>query len=67
MAGKRILVLDENPASRKFLIKALLDRQFEVLEAPSAKEALIAAWRDEPDLVLFDPVLSDLRDDEFIS
>ena len=67
MAGKRILVLDENPANRKFLINALEDRQFQTLEAPSAKEALIAAWRDEPDLVLFEPVLSDLRDDEFIS
>lgn len=49
------------------MISALQDRQFKVIEASSAKESLIVAWRDDPDLVLFDPVLSDLRDEEFIS
>lgn len=67
MVGKTILLLDENPSSRKFLASALQERGFTVLEAPSGKEALISAWRDMPDLVLFDPVLSDLRDDEFIA
>lgn len=67
MVGKRILLLDEKPASRRYLVTALLEMQFTVFEASSAREALIAAWRDEPDLVLFDPVLSDLREDEFIS
>lgn len=67
MVGKTILVLDENPSSRQFLSNALHEKQFNVLEAPSGKEALITAWRDAPDLILFDPVLSDIRDDEFIS
>ena len=66
MAGKKILILDENAASRNFLVHTLRDKQFEVLEAASGKEALILAWRDEPDLVLFDPVLSDIKDGEFI-
>ncbi|NWG05321.1 MAG: response regulator [Chloroflexi bacterium] len=66
MVGKTILVLDENIASRNFLANLLREKQFEVLEAASGKEALIAAWRDEPDLVLFDPVLSDIHDEEFI-
>ena len=67
MIDKTILVLDENAASRAFLANTLRERKFKVLEAPSGKEALIAAWRDAPDLVLFDPVLSDIKDEEFIS
>ena len=66
MIGKTILLLDENEASRKFLSNTLREKQFKVLESTSGKEALISAWRDEPDLVLFDPVLSDIKDDEFI-
>ena len=67
MAGKTILLADENSASRSFLAATLREKHFNVLEAPSGKEALIVAWRDEPDLILFDPVLSDIQDDEFIS
>ncbi|HKY53843.1 MAG TPA: response regulator [Anaerolineales bacterium] len=66
MVGKKILVLDENAASRNFLLNTLREKQFEVMEAASGKEALILAWRDEPDLVLFDPVLSDIKEEEFI-
>ena len=67
MNGRTILVVDENGSSRTFLVTALREKQFNLLEASSGKEALIAAWRDEPDLILFDPVLTDLRDEEFIS
>src|SRR5690606_12146209 len=37
-----------------------------VLEAPLAKEGLIAAWRDGPDLIIFDPTLPDIGDQEFV-
>ena len=67
MVGKKILIVDENTASRSFLSNTLREKQFNVLEASSGKEGLIVAWRDEPDLILFDPVLSDLKDDEFIA
>jgi pilus assembly protein CpaE len=66
VVGKTILVVDENAASRNFLVNTLRQKQFKVLEAASGKEALIVAWRDEPDLVLFDPVLPDMADEEFI-
>ena len=66
MVGKKILIVDENAASRNYLVNILREKQFIVLEAASGREALIAAWRDEPDLVLFDPVLSDIKDEEFI-
>jgi len=66
LVGKTILILDENIASRNFLANLLREKQFKVLEAASGKEALIVAWRDWPDLVLFDPVMSDIKDEEFI-
>ena len=66
VVGKTILLLDENETSRKFLSNTLREKQFNVAEAASGKEALISAWRDEPDLVLFDPVLSDLKGEDFI-
>lgn len=67
MVGKKILILDENTASRSFLANTLREKQYSVIEEPSGKDALIAAWRDEPDLILFDPVLTDIREEEFIS
>ncbi len=66
MVGKTILIVDGNPASRTFLAKYLRAKQFEILEAPTGKEALILAWSREPDLVLFDPALADIPDKEFI-
>ena len=66
MVGKSILVLDGNEASRNFLANTLREKQFEFYEASSGKEALIFAWRDQPDLILFDPVLSDIRVEDFI-
>jgi pilus assembly protein CpaE len=66
MIGKTILVVDENKATREYLSHVLKERQFNVLEAGSGKEALISAWRDLPDLVVFDPTFSDLQDSEFV-
>lgn len=66
MVEKSVLILDENTTSRSFLANHLRGKQFNVFEAGSGKEALIVAWRDEPHLILFDPVISDLSDVEFI-
>ncbi len=67
MVGKCILVVDDNPASRGFLVNHLRQKQFGVSEAPTGKDGLIAAWRDKPDLILFDPTLHDIADQEFIA
>ena len=66
MIGKTILVVDENQATRGYLSSVLKERQFNVLEVGSGKEALISAWRDHPDMVLFDPTFSDVQDVEFV-
>ena len=66
MVGKSVLILDENAASRNFLANTFLEMQFKVAVAASGKEALIIAWRNEPDLIVFDPVLSDIQVEELI-
>ena len=66
MFDKTILLLDENETSRRFLASTLFEKRFTVLEADSSRESLIIAWRDEPDLIIFDPILSDFRGEEFI-
>jgi CheY-like chemotaxis protein len=63
---KSILVVDSHPASRNYLANLLKAKEFKVLDAPTGKEGLITAWRDVPDLVLFDPALADISDQEFI-
>lgn len=67
MIGKTVLIVDENQATRGYLSNILRERQFDILEAGSGKEALISAWRDEPDLILFDPVFPDIQDVEFLA
>ena len=66
MVGKTILIVDENEASRIFLVNALREKQFTILEASSGKEGLIFAWRDHPDLILFIPILTDLTTEDFV-
>jgi Flp pilus assembly CpaE family ATPase len=64
--GRSVLVLDKNSTSRFFLFNLLVEKEFRVTGAASGKEALISAWRDKPDLILFDPVLEDIDTEEFI-
>jgi pilus assembly protein CpaE len=63
---KTILIVDENQTSRAYISNALREKKFNVLEAGSGKEALISAWRDGPDLILFDPIFSDIQYIEFV-
>lgn len=65
MPQKKILVVDADVASRNFISNKLTDQSYEILQAGSGKEGLISAWRDHPDLVIADPVLTDLRGEEF--
>jgi pilus assembly protein CpaE len=65
MSGKKILIVDADTASRNFIARTLLDKKFEVIPAGSGKEGLICAWRDHPDLIIADPVLADLKGEEF--
>lgn len=63
---RSILVVDKNSTSRFFLFNTLVEKGFKVAGAALGKEALISAWRDPSDLILFDPVLGDIEAEEFI-
>ncbi|GAB4499902.1 MAG: hypothetical protein OHK003_17740 [Anaerolineales bacterium] len=67
MPQKKILIVDSDVASRNFIARKIQELDLETLQAGSAKEGLIHAWRDHPDLVVIDPVLSDLKGEEFAS
>src|SRR6266550_5440306 len=49
-----ILVVDDEPEDRKPLAKLLRTKGYQVLTASNAFEAMAAARRDDPDLILLD-------------
>jgi MinD-like ATPase involved in chromosome partitioning or flagellar assembly/CheY-like chemotaxis protein len=66
MAEKKVLIVDGDGTSRKYLAGILEEKQCHVLEASLGKEGLIYAWRDHPDLILVDPKLVDLPGEDLI-
>ena len=55
-----ILVVDDEPAIRRLLRTSLAAQEFALVEAKSGGEALAAAERDKPDLVILDLGLPDM-------
>ena len=63
MAGKKILLIDADVASRNFVARAL-QHSYTIFHAGSGREGLIAAWRDRPDIIIIDPILSDIKGED---
>ncbi|GAB4431724.1 MAG: response regulator [Anaerolineales bacterium] len=61
-----ILIVDSDQASLNYLTQFLQKQGFKVLQSGLGKEGLIYAWRDHPQLILFDPHLSDISSIEFV-
>jgi CheY-like chemotaxis protein/MinD-like ATPase involved in chromosome partitioning or flagellar assembly len=55
-----ILVIDGDAASRNYLTVMLHKSGYTVLSASLGREGLISAWKDQPDIIILDPVLPDL-------
>ncbi|MFH1524113.1 MAG: response regulator [Chloroflexota bacterium] len=55
-----VLVIDGDSASRNYLSTILGKNGYTVLLASLGREGLIRAWRDNPDVIIFDPALPDL-------
>jgi pilus assembly protein CpaE len=64
MTGSTILIVDGDLTSRNYIATALQREGHSVLQVGSGKEALISAWRDHPDLIIVEPVLTDLAGEE---
>jgi two-component system KDP operon response regulator KdpE len=58
--GPRVLVVDDEPAIRRFLRVSLSAHGYEVFEAKSGQEAMSAVLSDRPDVILLDLGLPDL-------
>jgi pilus assembly protein CpaE len=61
-----ILVIDGDPASRNYLAVMLGKEGYTIIPTSSGREGMISAWRDQPDMVIMDPVLPDLSGLELI-
>jgi pilus assembly protein CpaE len=65
LAEKKVLVVDADITSRNFITRTLQQQHFIVLNTGTGKEGLIIAWRDRPDIIIVDPVLPDIKGEEF--
>jgi MinD-like ATPase involved in chromosome partitioning or flagellar assembly/ActR/RegA family two-component response regulator len=61
-----LLVIDEDPRSRNYLSALLTRQNYEVKTVSSGKEGYISALRDRPDVIIFDPGISDIPAIELI-
>jgi len=57
MPVKKILVVDDSPTDRQFLLEGLTRLGYQVVLAESGEEALGKAKSEKPDLVLMDIVM----------
>lgn len=66
MSDESILIVDADNASLNYLIRMAQEQRYSAMGTSSGKEGLIAAWRDRPDLIIFDPTLQDISPEEFL-
>jgi pilus assembly protein CpaE len=62
-----VLVVDGDSASRNYLAAMLSKSGYSVLLASLGREGLISAWRDQPNIIILDPVLPDLTGLEMVT
>jgi CheY-like chemotaxis protein/MinD-like ATPase involved in chromosome partitioning or flagellar assembly len=62
-----ILIVDGDETSRKYISAVLQKEGYQAITASAGREGLISAWRDRPDVVIFDPALQDITGLEFVT
>lgn len=66
VTGRRVLVIDDDPAARYLMQKLLADTHVTVLEAADGRSGLIAARRARPALIFLDLGLPDFSGEEIL-
>ena len=61
MPEERVLIVDDEPAIRKFLRVSLAAQNYDVVEAASGQEALGKTAADKPDIIVLDIGLPDIN------
>jgi CheY-like chemotaxis protein/MinD-like ATPase involved in chromosome partitioning or flagellar assembly len=62
-----VLVIDGDAASRNYLTVMLTNGGYNVLLASLGREGLISAWKDQPDIIILDPMLPDVPGVELVT
>lgn len=65
MSPQTILIVDPDAASRTYVARVLVERGFNVLQAPSAREGMMTALQMKPAVIIADPVLPDSPGEDF--
>lgn len=60
MPNERVLIVDDEPAIRRFLRVALAAESYNTFEATSGQEGLTIAAREKPDIIVLDIGLPDI-------
>jgi two-component system KDP operon response regulator KdpE len=60
MSDERVLIVDDEPAIRRFLRVTLTAQAYNTIEAASGQEALVKAAADKPDIIVLDIGLPDI-------
>ncbi|MGD0780083.1 MAG: response regulator [Dehalococcoidales bacterium] len=61
MPDERVLIVDDEPAIRRFLRVTLTAQAYDTIEAASGQEALSKATADKPDIIILDIGLPDIN------
>jgi two-component system KDP operon response regulator KdpE len=61
MPNERVLIVDDEPAIRRFLRVTLTAQAYDTIEATSGQEALSKAAADKPDIIVLDIGLPDIN------
>ncbi len=66
LAGKKILVIDDEEYLVKLLKSRLLIHRFEVLTAAGSQEGLAIVEKEKPDLIVVDVLMPEMNGAEFV-
>jgi twitching motility two-component system response regulator PilH len=61
MPVKKILVVDDSPTDRQYMIEALKGKGFQIVTAENGEDAITKAKSELPDLILMDVVMPGLN------
>ncbi len=66
MPARTILIVDGDSASLNYLTRILQEQRYFVSGTGLGREGISNAWQDQPDLIIFDPVIQDIPAEEFL-
>jgi twitching motility two-component system response regulator PilH len=61
MPVKKILVVDDSPTDRQYMLETLAKKGFQVVTAENGEDAIVKAKAELPDLILMDVVMPGLN------